>query len=263
MKEQRKQSSLSYSKIDKLIDAVFQLVKVQKGTLEQLDQLTDAQQHTEKQLQALTLRVDQLAVRMDQLTIRMDQLAARMDQLAEAQKRTEEQLHLLTLRVDQLAEAQKLTEQKLAELAEAQKRTEDRLDKTNEQLGGLSMSFGYFLENESYKYLPALLLKDYGLKVESELTRSYLKDKQDGYLEVNILGEGIKDGESYLIVGESKSQLSVNSIDKFIYKKLERIVPPEGKKVFPILVCHMVSGPEVADYARRREIALYYSYQFK
>jgi hypothetical protein len=256
MREQRKQSSLSYSKIDKLVEAVFQLAEAQKCTTEQLDQLTNAQQHTEKQLQVLIVRVDQL-------TIRMDQLAVRMDQLVEAQKRTEEQLHLLTLRVDQLAEAQKVTEQKLAELAEAQKRTEIRLDKTNEQLGGLSMSFGYFLENESYKYLPALLLKDYGLKVEGELTRSYLKDKQDGYLEVNILGQGIKDGKQYLIVGESKSQLSVNSIDKFIYKKLERIVTPEGKKVFPILVCHMVSGPEVADYAKRREIALYYSYQFK
>jgi predicted transcriptional regulator len=242
-----------------------------------MDQLAEAQKRSEERIDQLTIRMDQLAVRMDQLaeaqkrteervdqlTIRMDQLAVRMDQLAEAQKRTEEQLHLLTLRVDQLAEAQKVTEQKLAELAEAQKRTEIRLDKTNEQLGGLSMSFGYFLENESYKYLPALLLKDYGLKVEGELTRSYLKDKQDGYLEVNILGQGIKDGKQYLIVGESKSQLSVNSIDKFIYKKLERIVTPEGKKVFPILVCHMVSGPEVADYAKRREIALYYSYQFK
>jgi len=64
-------------------------------------------------------------------------------------------------------EVKKLTKT-VAELAEAQKRTEERLEKlidehrkTREQLGGLAHSIGYFIENETYKYLPALLQRDF------------------------------------------------------------------------------------------------------
>ncbi len=233
-----------------------ELAAAQARTETRLEELAAAQARTDK-------RIEELAEAQKRTEERMAQLELRMEELAEAQKRTEQQLHLLTLRVDQLAEAQKVTEQKLAELAEAQKRTESRLDRTNQILGNLSMSFGYFLENESYKYLPKLLARDYGIEVKTELIRSYIQDAKGDYLEVNILGEGVKNSESYLIVGESKAQLSVNAIDKFIYKKLERIAPLPGKKLFPVLVCHMVSEPDVPDYAKRRGIALYYSYQFK
>ncbi|MCX7786920.1 MAG: hypothetical protein N2442_04380 [Spirochaetes bacterium] len=247
-----------------------ELAEAQKRTEERMGQLelrmeelAEAQKRTEERMGQLELRMEELAEAQKRTEERMGQLELRMEELTEAQKRTEQQLHLLTLRVDQLAEAQKISEQKLAELAEAQKRTEDRLDRTNQLLGNLSMSFGYFLENESYKYLPNLLAQDYGMEVKTELIRSYLQDVKGEYLEVNILGEGVKNGESFLIVGESKSQLSVNAIDKFIYKKLERIALPTGKKLFPVLVCHMVSGPDVPEYAKRRGIALYYSYQFR
>lgn len=225
------------------------LVSSQRRTDERLDrvaalleELATAQARTEA-------RIEELAAPQARTEVRLGTVAARMEELAEAQKRTEEQLHLLTLRVDQLAEAPK--------------RTEVRLDRTSQLPGNLSMSFGYFLENESYKYLPALLASDYGMEVKGELIRSYVQDKKEGYITVNILVEAEKNGDSYLIVGESKSQLSVNAIDKFIYKKLERIPLPEGKKLFPVIVCHMVSGPEVPDYSKRWGIALYYSYQFR
>ena len=130
-------------------------------------------------------------------------------------------------------------------------------------LSGNPGAVQYFLENESYKYLPSLLVRDYGISVQGELIRSYIRDNQDKYLEVNILGEGVRNGDRFLIVGESKSQLSVNSIEKFIYKKLNRIDPPAGMKLFPILVCHMIISPEVSQYAKDKGIALYYSYQFK
>jgi hypothetical protein len=51
----------------------------------------------------------------------------RVAELAEAQKRSEERLTRLETAVAQLAEAQQRTEQRVAELAEAQKRSEERL----------------------------------------------------------------------------------------------------------------------------------------
>jgi hypothetical protein len=62
-------------------------------------------------------------------------------------------------------------------------------------------------------------------------------------------------------MGESKSQLSKNKIDEFIRKKLKRLegVYPD---LFPIIITHMISEPDVAGYAEEQGIHLYYSYQF-
>src|SRR3989304_1815785 len=109
-------------------------------------------------------------------------LAKSQQELAEAQKRTE-------LRVEELAGAQK-------ELAEAQKRTEKELRelvgehrKTRTQLGGLSMTVGYTLENQALKALPALLKKDYGLIVKEKLRRKFVTDDKGQRIEINIIGQ--------------------------------------------------------------------------
>ena len=233
------------------------------------DELAQGMVQLTGRVDQLAVRMDQLTERMDQLAVRMDQLTERMDQLAEAQRRADERIEALAARMDELAEAQVRTDERLEslaerveELTEAQRRTEERLDRTNRQLGDLSMSFGYLLENQAYKHLPALLEGDYGISIQGKLTRTYVEDVKGHFIEVNILGEGIKNGDTYYIVGECKSQLSINSINRFIHKKLEQIAVPSGKKVFPIFVCHMVSGPDVAAYARQRGIALYFSHQF-
>ena len=182
-------------------------------------------------------------------------------ELAEAQKRTEQ-------RVNELAEAQKRTEQRINELAEAQKRTEEELRKlvqdhreTRRQLGGLAMVVGYTLENEAYKALPRLLKEDYNISVKDKLRRQYVKDNQGKYIEVNIVGKASKSGKEIVIVGEGKSQLSKNDIDRFRNKKLNRL---EGvfKEMFPLLVTHMTTNPDVEEYAKKKGITLYYSYDF-
>src|SRR3972149_5133301 len=192
----------------------------------------------------------------------------RVGELAEAQKRTEERLTRLETIVGELAEAQKRTEQRVEELAEAQKRTEAALEKlihehseTRRQVGGLAMTVGYTLENEAYKALPRLLKKDSRLTVKEKLKRQYVLDKKGQHIEVNIIGEAARNGKKVMIIGEGKSQLSKNDVDDFIRKKLKRL---EGvfREIFPILVVHMTSGPEVEEYAREKGIVLYYSYDF-
>ena len=170
--------------------------------------------------------------------------------------------------VGELAEAQKRTEQRINELAEAQKRTEEELRKlvqdhreTRRQLGGLAMVVGYTLENEAYKALPRLLKEDYNISVKDKLRRQYVKDNQGKYIEVNIVGKASKNGKEIVIVGEGKSQLSKNDIDRFRNKKLNRL---EGvfKEMFPLLVTHMTTNPDVEEYAKKKGITLYYSYDF-
>jgi len=156
----------------------------------------------------------------------------------------------------------------MEELAEAQKRTETSLaaltaehKKTREQLGGLSATVGYTLENKAFKALPDLLKADYGITLKGKLIRDHIPDNQGDEIEVNILGKGERDGKEVLIVGESKSQLSAKYIDEFIRKKLNRLqgIHPN---LFPVLVTHMVSSSAVKRYAKEKGLALYFSYQF-
>ena len=190
-----------------------------------------------------------------------DGLKAIVKELAEAQTRTEQ-------RLEQLAEAQARTEQRLEQLAEAQTRTEEALQKLTEeqgearkQLGGISMTIGYTLENEAFKALPGLLQRDFGIIVRGKPKRKYVTDNKGKSIEVDIIGEATKEGKEIVIVGETKSQLSKNDVDSFVRRKMNRL---EGvfEEMFPVLVTHMTSSYDVEEYAKEKGIALYYSYDF-
>ena len=183
-----------------------------------------------------------------------NELKGIVKELAEAQK--------------ELAEAQKRTEARVEELAEAQKRTENELrdligehKKTREQLGGLSATVGYRLEDEAFKALPGLLKRDFGLIIQGKLKRKLIVDDRGKEIEVNIIGEGRKNGKKVTIIGESKSQLSKKGVNEFIRKKVRRL---EGrfKEIFPVLVTYMITESDVEEYVKNKGIALYYSYDF-
>jgi len=161
------------------------------------------------------------------------------------------------------------------ELADAYKPTELRLDALidtvqdlalaekviQKQLGGLSATVGYTLENEAYRHLPELLQRDHKLLVQGRLKREHIQSRDGGFLEVNIVGDALQDGKKFKIIGESKAQLSRNDVDRFIRKKLDRF---QGMfdPVFALLVTHMTSDKDVEDYARSKGIVLYHSYDF-
>ncbi len=184
------------------------------------------------------------------------ELGIKVGELAEAQKRTE-------LKVEELAEAQKRTELKVEELAEAQKRTELEVrtlvkvvDKTNTDVGGLSRSVGYALENEAYRALPGYL-KNFGV----ELTEKFIRTVIDGE-EINILGKGNRDGQEIIIVGEA--ELKLTSVGKL--KKFERKVNTVKKKyptkeIFKIFVTHF-ARPEIIEKAREKGTTIVQSFEW-
>jgi DNA repair exonuclease SbcCD ATPase subunit len=176
--------------------------------------------------------------------------------LADAQKETEKGLHGLSGIVQELAEAQKRTEKELHDLVKDH-------SKTREQVGGLSNTVGYVLENEAYKFLPTLLEQEFGLKLKGRLLRDFVKDKKGKSIEVNILGEAVKNGSKYIIIGESKAQLSKNKVSEFYTKKVDRLIGVFAGELFPILVTHMKAEPDVDEFALQRGVKrVYYSYEF-
>ncbi len=230
--------------------------------------LTVAQARSEERLEGVETR-------MEGVETRMDRVEATLDRLVEAQARSEGRLDRVEATLDRLVEAQARSEGRLDRveatldrLAEAQARTQEALEKlteahaeTRRQLGGLSHTVGYIIENEAYRALPALLGADHGIELEDRLIRTYLTTDRGYPVEVNIFGRGRRNGREVVVIGESKSQLSAKNIDHFISHRLARL-EPLFEEVFPVLVTHMTSSPDVAAHAQERGIALYYSYQF-
>jgi DNA repair ATPase RecN len=253
--------------LDLSIEFLRKLDKLQPELKEILYSLfEELEKHREKsvskdEFNELKAIVKELALSQKELAEAQKRTEKRVEELAEAQKRTEK-------RVEELAEAQKRTEKRVEELAEAQKRTEEELKTlsrelktTRKEVGGLSTTIGYTLENESYKKLPKLLEKDFGITIKEKLKRTYVKDISGNEVEVNIFGHGEKGGNPVTIIGEAKSQLSRNDIDRFLKKKFKRL---EGlyPEVLLVLVTHMITSSSVEEYMKEKEIALYYSYDF-
>lgn len=207
-----------------------------------------AQQNTEK--------------RMEQLAEAQKRTEIKVEELAEAQKRTENRVEELAGAQKELAEAQKRTEIKLKELADAMKELALAQTRTQKEVGGLSMTIGYRLEDAAYQALPALLQRDYGILVHERLNRRYVQDGDNHDIEVNIFGKASRQHESLIILGESKAQLSKNDIDRFLRKKFDRL-KKRFPNMFPVLITYMTSESDVEAYAKRQGIALYYSYDFE
>ena len=220
--------------------------------------------------------VTHLGTHVENLAEAQKRTEQRVEELAEAQKRTEQRVEDLAKaqkktekRVEELAEAQKKTEKRVEELAEAQKKTEETVreivviqGKMRKEIGGLSNSFGYVLENEAIRFLPGLLQRDRGIEIQV-MDRRYIVYADGKDDELNIYGEGLLKGEKVYVIGESKSQLGKRDINRFS-KLVKRVSTHFQTKVFPVLVTHSVH-PDVEVYAKNniRELEIYKSYEFK
>lgn len=144
-----------------------------------------------------------------------------MRSLAEAQKRTEEQVQATARQVELLVQ---------------------QMSATNRELGGLSRSAAYALENEAYRHLPGLLAEKHGLEVTSRVIRTHI-----GGEEINIFGQATRNGVEVLLVGETKLRLDerrqgrkhrqrvLNQLSEKV-KVVESAYP--GVQIVPLLVTH-------------------------
>ena len=222
---------------------------------------------TKKEFNELKEIVKDLGKTVKELAEAQKKTEQKVNELAEAQKKSEQRLTRLEQTVAELAEAQKRTEQRLNELAEAQKKTEAELKKlvgehrkTRKQLGGLAHTVGYVLEDRAFVGLLPLLEREYGLKVLEPLKRDFVEIGPGKYLEVNILGKAVQDGKKFVIIGECKTQLKKEDINKFL-KTLNLLKDIFTEEIFPVLVTYQAS-PQVQNYVRQKGLKLCFSYQF-
>lgn len=167
--------------------------------------------------------------------------------------------------VRQLAEAQSRTEQRLAELAEEMRTLTRGLNDTRAELGGLSLSTAYALENEACRLLPAFLRREHGIEVVERLLRTEIEGE-----EINPFGKARRNGTEVLLVGETKLQLdecranrqeAERVLDRLVEKveAVKRAMP--GIEVVPLLVTHC-ARPTFVEHARERGVIVVQSYEW-
>ena len=162
----------------------------------------------------------------------------------------------LGIKVGDLAEAQK-------ELAEAQKKTEvsggtlaKGLEATRTELGGLSRSVSYSLENEAYRQLPRFLKERYHIEVTERMVRLELEGE-----EINIFAHGRRNGEDFLIVGETELRLSSVGKLKQLEKKVSLVKRHYPGECIPLMITHFARQP-VLDRAKERGIIVIQSFEW-
>ena len=193
--------------------------------------------------------------------------------LIEATKKSEDRLSRVENAVAELAEAQKRTEERLNELAEAQKRSEERITRLENAVGELTVAVkslatsvgrlsdvvGFGLEDIAKVMAPGWLERHEKIFVD-ELERKIFS-VGDEEIEIDLYGEGVKNGETIYIVGECKSRIYDSEVRKFVktLKKLKGKVLPNNAKIYALMFGYWIH-PRAEDEAKKHNIKLLASY---
>ncbi|MGE0083605.1 MAG: hypothetical protein AB7S75_04220 [Desulfococcaceae bacterium] len=254
--EQNREASVTKTEFNELKEiagelgrTVKELAVVQIRTEKRLEELTQAQNRTEK-------RFEELAQRVNELAQAQSRTEKRVEELAEAQNRTEK-------RVEELAEAQNRTEKRVEELAEAQNRTEKEVAKLTgavvqlrHQVGGLSKSVAYALENEAFRKLPDYLKSNHHIHIKEKFVRKFI-----GGEEINIFGMAERNGGEILIVGESVLKLDDRSKLAQLEKNVQAVKQFFPQQIFPLIITHF-AHPEVLEKAKEQGILVVQSFEW-
>ncbi|MCL0073603.1 hypothetical protein M1O50_01755 [Dehalococcoidia bacterium] len=146
----------------------------------------------------------------------------------------------------------------VGELAQAQARTEKAVANLAHQVGRMSDTLGYGLEDLGEWVLPAYFERAYGITGVERCIRRFIKvDRKE--VEVNLYAEGKRNGEAVVLLGESKNRIGRTEVKKFVahLRVIERVL---DKPAFRFLFGFW-AHPSAERLARENNIEVISSYQ--
>jgi seryl-tRNA synthetase len=236
-----------------LRESVRDLVEAQRRTEESVRSLAEAQRRTDERLDGLTQQMQALAEAQRRTDERLDGLTQQMQALAEAQRRTDESMKAL-------AEAQKGLAAAMQELALAQVRTDKSLQQLEIQVGKLSDSIGFGLEDVAKLMLPDYLSRRFGIPI-IELDRKFFSADEE-LIEIDLYGEGKHDGQEVVVVAESKARIYEAEVKRFArqLKSIEPQLAGANRKIIKAMFGFYIH-PSAQPPAQESDILLVASYQ--
>jgi hypothetical protein len=256
------------ARVDRLEAALTRLAEAQVHAEERFVRLEEAQARTEEQMRLLTVAQARAEEQMRLLTAAQARAEERFVRLEEAQARTEEQMRLLIAaqarteeqmrqltaaqarteaRVEQLAAAQVRTETRVEQLAAAQERTDSAVQALAQQVGRLADTIGFTLEDLAREVAPAYLAQHYNLHI-SQLDRYFIRlDGQE--LELDLYGNGQRNGERVTVVGEVRSRIYGRDVEDAV-RRTTRLTPQLSGTPVTVLFGFVIH-PSARDAAQR------------
>ena len=225
-----------------------------KVTRQDFDDLKGVVEERASGLERAMEKLAQAQARTDASLKELAQAQARTDaslkELAQAQARTEERVGGLERAMEKLAQAQTRTESSLRELAQ--------------QVGRLSENIGFGLEDVARVVLPGYLAYRHNLQLEGEpgeeLRRVFF-EVDGGEVEINLYGEGRRDGQRAVVLGESKSRIYGREVRDFA-EVLAQVEPLVEGEVVRVMFGFYIN-PTALREAREKGILLVASYQHR
>jgi exonuclease VII small subunit len=208
-----------------------------------------------EEFDSLRQAVSELAQAQARTEKRVGRLEEAVERLAQAQARTDASVRELT-------QAQARTDAAVRELAQAQARTDAAVRELAKQVGALAETVGFGLEDVAKLVLPPYLERHYGLKLvgppSEELTRRFF-EVEGRLVEVNLYGEGRRNGQPVVVLGEVKSRIGGGEVHEFAADlvPLEPLVKGEVVRVMFGYYIH----PSALEAATGYNILLVASYQ--
>ncbi|MDZ7262373.1 MAG: hypothetical protein ONB05_09755 [candidate division KSB1 bacterium] len=189
---------------------------------------------------------------------RVGRLEQAIEKLAQAQARTEERVERLEQAIEKLAQAQARTEERVEKLALAQARTEKVLTNLTRQVGRLSDAIGFSLEDLGQWLLPAYIEKTYGITGVKKCSSRFVKVDSE-VVELNLYAEGKRNGETIVLLGETKNRIRRVDIKSFA-NRLRLLESVFHKPTFRFIFGYR-AYPDVEELAREKGIEVICSYQ--
>ena len=265
----------SVAMLARLAEVVQHLAEAQVRTEERVGRLEERMGRVEERVG----RLEEAMARMVEAQARAEERMARMEeamvQLTEAQRRTEERIGRLEAVVEQLAEAQRRAEERMArmeeamaQLTEAQARTEARAEELarayirmqevmqslaqqvgqlSQQVGRLSDVVGFALEDLAREVTPAYLAQHYGIRVEGLERRFFMIEDQE--IEIDLYGEGWRDGEQIVVLGEVRSRIYGRDVEAVVRRASELRPQVIGTPI--VVLFGFVIHPSAKEVAQR------------
>ncbi len=179
-------------------------------------------------------------------------------EIAIAQRKNEQELGLLSKEVRALTDRVNDLTQEVRELTRSMREMQG-------EIGGISKTLGYSLENEAYRMLPAFLEKHYNITLTRRLIRTEI-----GGREINLFAEGEREGHPIILVGEARNRLDERrkKQSKSVFADLEERVAGvvdernlDPRTVVRVLITHY-ARPGVVEEARNRNIIIVQSFEW-
>jgi hypothetical protein len=200
-----------------LASEVRELASAQQRTDASVKELAAAQQQTDASVKELAAAQRRTDASVKDLAWSHQQTDAALKELAWSHGQTDATVKALAMEVKDLTGEVKDLSHEVTELVESQRTGFAELRRA---VGALSDNVGFGLEELAAIVLPGVLEREERVQVDRFTRRVVGTDA--GEEEIDVFGEGERDGTSVPIVGEVKSRIYSGDVRKFA-AKLERI----------------------------------------